>query len=124
MVSACEALRQEWASRAECIGARTEEELGERRSAGPERVGRRFARRTDALEDRNRRLRLRFTDENRSYGRQEEIGESRDAGRFRRSGEGQRVVGRAVRSMMIVVVVVVALIMSIVVKVGGGNRSQ
>ena len=105
------------------LARRTEEGLGKRWSAGLSRVGRRFARRTDALEDRDRRPRLRLVDENRSDGRQEENGESRGAGRFRRSGEIQRVVGRGMRSVMVTVVMVVAIIVIIVMQ-SGGDRSQ
>lgn len=102
----------------------TREGLGERRSAGLSRVGRRFAWRTDTLENRNRRLRLRFTDENRSEGGQEKNGESRGAGSFRRSCKRQRVVRRPVRRVMVVVVVMVAIIVAIVMKVSIRNRSQ
>ena len=102
----------------------TEEGLGERRSAGLSRAGRRFARRSDAFEDRNRRLRLRFIDENRSDGRQEQNGESRGTGSFRRSCKRQRVVRRPVRRVMVAVVVVVAIIVAIVMKVSIRNRSQ
>src|SRR5439155_12620347 len=50
--------------------------LGERRSAGLSRVGRRFARWPAMLVDRNARLWLRLADENRRDRRQQEDGEN------------------------------------------------
>ena len=100
----------------------TREGLGERRSAGLSRAGWRFARWTNTLENRNRRLRLRFTDENRSEGGQEKNGESRGTGSFRRSCKRQRVVRRRVRRVMVVVVVMVAIIMVVVMQVSIRDR--
>lgn len=48
--------------------------LGEGRSAGLQGIGRRFARRPNALKDRNWRLRFRFAKKNRQIQRQEADG--------------------------------------------------
>ena len=99
-------------------------ESGERRSAGLSRAGRRFARWSDALEDRNWRLRRRLIDEKRSDRRQDEDGEGRRAGRFRRCRESQRVVRGPVRRVMVIFVVMVASIVAVVMKAGISDRSH
>ena len=122
--SACEAFRRNGRHTPNESARLTEEGLGERRSAGLSRAGRRFARRTDALENRNRRLRFRLSDENRSDDGQTENGEGRGARRFRRSGESERVVGRRMRRVMAGVRVMVAIIVTIVMKDGDRDRTE
>ena len=123
--SACEALRQKWASHAEQSACRNRGRIRRGRSAGLSRAGRRFARWADALEDRDRRWRLWFIEKNRSDRRQKENSESRGVGRFRRSGESQRVVRSPVRCVMVSVrVMVVFTIMSILMQRGISDQGQ
>lgn len=104
-----------------CVG--TEEGSGERRGAGLERVGRRFTRRTNALEDGHGRLRFRLRNPDRGDHRQEKSGERRRFRRFGRRSESQRVVGGPVRLMMIVIVMVAGVVI-VMMMTAAGNAGR
>ncbi len=80
-------------------------ESGERGSARLKRIGRRFARWPDALEDKRQRRGRRLGQRNKSVRRQDENRKCNRAVSLRLRGESQRVVRRRMRNVFVRVVV-------------------
>jgi hypothetical protein len=101
----------------------TRKELSDGWSARLERIGWRFAGRSNTLKDWRTRQRFRFGNEDRSFRQNAKEGDA-DEGRVRLSRDGQCMVGSRVRNVVVRVVVGIAVVVIVTIENGMSNGRE